>query len=95
MPQNPDKILGVKAHADASIITTLLQDKQVEGLQVLKDGKWYGVPTIADALLINVGDQLEIMSNGIFKSPIHRGGGKFRTRKENLAVFYSRIMRKR
>ncbi|MCE3049297.1 hypothetical protein HAX54_044560 [Datura stramonium] len=85
----PDKILGVKAHADASIITTLLQDKQVEGLQVLKDGKWYGVPTIADALLINVGDQLEIMSNGIFKSPIHRVAANSERERRTLAVFYS------
>lgn len=85
----PDKILGVKAHADASIITTLLQDKQVEGLQVLKDGKWYGVPTIADALLINVGDQLEIISNGIFKSPIHRVAANSGRERRSLAVFYS------
>ncbi|XP_015081811.1 protein SRG1-like [Solanum pennellii] len=84
----PDKILGVKAHADASIITTLLQDKEVEGLQVLKDGKWYGVPTILHALLINVGDQLEIMSNGIFKSPIHRVAANSEQERISLAVFY-------
>ncbi|TMW87815.1 hypothetical protein EJD97_019436 [Solanum chilense] len=84
----PDKILGVKAHADASIITTLLQDKEVEGLQVLKDGKWYGVPTIPHALLINIGDQLEIMSNGIFKSPIHRVAANSEQERISLAVFY-------
>lgn len=85
----PDKILGVKAHSDASIITTLLQDKEVEGLQVLKDGKWYGVPTIPHALLINVGDQLEIMSNGIFKSPIHRVAANSEEERISVAVFYS------
>ncbi|XP_019153757.1 PREDICTED: uncharacterized protein LOC109150315 [Ipomoea nil] len=30
----PDWILGVKAHADSSALTILLQDKEVEGLQV-------------------------------------------------------------
>ncbi|CAN4110108.1 unnamed protein product [Withania somnifera] len=85
----PDKILGVKAHADASIITTLLQDREVEGLQVLKNGTWYGVPTIPHALLINVGDQLEIMSNGIFKSPIHRVAANSERERMSLAVFYS------
>ncbi|KAA8535184.1 hypothetical protein F0562_030187 [Nyssa sinensis] len=68
----PDLTLGVKPHADASAITFLLQDKEVEGLQVMKDEQWFRVPIIPDALLINVGDQVEIMSNGIFKSPLHR-----------------------
>ncbi|KAL2338439.1 hypothetical protein Fmac_012885 [Flemingia macrophylla] len=42
----PDLVLGAKPHRDASGITVLLQDKEVEGLQ--------------------------IMSNGIFKSIMHR-----------------------
>ncbi|XP_076910992.1 protein SRG1-like [Bidens hawaiensis] len=68
----PDQVFGVKAHSDRSGITLLLQDPGVEGLQVLNDGKWYMVPVIHDALFVNLGDQMEIMSNGIFKSPIHR-----------------------
>ncbi|XP_047152975.1 2-oxoglutarate-dependent dioxygenase 11-like [Vigna umbellata] len=68
----PDHVLGVKPHADGSTITFLLQDNEVEGLQVLKDDQWFKVPIIPGALLINVGDQIEIMSNGIFRSPVHR-----------------------
>uniref|UniRef100_A0A1J3HBJ6 Protein SRG1 n=1 Tax=Noccaea caerulescens TaxID=107243 RepID=A0A1J3HBJ6_NOCCA len=68
----PDKVLGVKPHADGSAFTLLLPDKDVEGLQFLKDGKWYKAPIVPDAILINVGDQIEIMSNGIYKSPVHR-----------------------
>ncbi|KAI3803051.1 hypothetical protein L1987_31199 [Smallanthus sonchifolius] len=68
----PDQVLGLKAHSDRSGITLLLQDPGVEGLQVLNDGKWYMVPVIRDALFINLGDQMQIMSNGIFKSPVHR-----------------------
>ncbi|PNY08682.1 codeine O-demethylase-like [Trifolium pratense] len=68
----PDHVLGVKPHADGSSITFLLQDKEVDGLQVLKDNQWFKVPIIPDALVINVGDQIEIMSNGIFQSPVHR-----------------------
>ncbi|XP_010535845.1 PREDICTED: protein SRG1 [Tarenaya hassleriana] len=68
----PDNILGLKPHADGSAITLLLPDKQVQSLQFLKDGKWYKAPTIPDTILINVGDQIEIMSNGIYKSPVHR-----------------------
>lgn len=56
----PDLILGLKPHADGSTITFLLQDKQVEGLQVFKDGQWVGVPIIPEAVFINLGDQSEV-----------------------------------
>ena len=56
----PDLVLGVKEHADASAITFLLQDKEVEGLQFQKDNQWFKVPIIPEALLINVGDQAEV-----------------------------------
>ncbi|KDP35888.1 hypothetical protein JCGZ_10458 [Jatropha curcas] len=68
----PDLVLGVKPHTDRSGITILLQDKQVEGLQILVDEKWVRVPLIPDALVVNLGDQMQIMSNGIFRSPMHR-----------------------
>ncbi|CAL1359048.1 unnamed protein product [Linum trigynum] len=67
----PDVVLGVKAHSDGSGITVLMQDDEVEGLQILKDGRWYRVPIIPHALVVNVGDQMQIMSNEEFKSPIH------------------------
>ncbi|KAL9398511.1 hypothetical protein Peur_007472 [Populus x canadensis] len=39
--------------------------------QVLINDKWARVPIAADALLVNLGDQMQIVSNGIFKSPVH------------------------
>ncbi|KAJ7545954.1 hypothetical protein O6H91_08G017900 [Diphasiastrum complanatum] len=68
---NPDLTLGLSAHSDASGITILLQD-QIAGLQVLREGRWYLVQPRSDAFVINVGDQLEILSNGRFKSVEHR-----------------------
>ncbi|KAL2929841.1 Codeine O-demethylase, partial [Bienertia sinuspersici] len=68
----PENVLGVKPHADGTTITMLLQDKEIEGLQVLKDDQWFRVPIVPDAVFVNVGDLLEIMSNGILKSPMHR-----------------------
>ncbi|MBA0719202.1 hypothetical protein Golax_006903, partial [Gossypium laxum] len=68
----PDKVLGLKPHSDRSWITVLLQDEQVEGLQFVKDEKWITVPVIPHVLVVNLGDQMQIMSNGIFKSPVHR-----------------------
>ncbi|KMT06726.1 hypothetical protein BVRB_7g158870 [Beta vulgaris subsp. vulgaris] len=69
---NASQVVGLRAHTDGSVITILLQDKEIEGLQILKDGQWYRVPIIPEALIIHVADQLEIASNGIFKSPTHK-----------------------
>ncbi|KAK7310602.1 hypothetical protein RJT34_08203 [Clitoria ternatea] len=82
-----DHVLGLKPHADGSTITLLLQDKEVEGLQVLKDNQWFKVPIIPNALLVNVGDQIEIMSNGIFRSPIHRVVTNAEKERITLAMF--------
>jgi isopenicillin N synthase-like dioxygenase len=56
----PDKVLGVKPHTDRSGITVLLQDKEVEGLQVLVDGKWVRVPVVPHAIVVNLGDQMQV-----------------------------------
>ncbi|CAE6112456.1 unnamed protein product [Arabidopsis arenosa] len=85
----PDKVIGVKRHADKSAFTLLLPDKNVEGLQFLKDGKWYKAPIVsADTILINVGDQMEIMSNGIYKSPVHRVVTNREKERISVATFF-------
>lgn len=58
---SPDLVLGLKPHADGAVLTFLLQDKDVEGLQVLKDGQWFRVPIIPYAIVVNVGDQTEVV----------------------------------
>ncbi|KAK1371189.1 Codeine O-demethylase [Heracleum sosnowskyi] len=83
----PDLTLGIKPHADGSAITYLFQDNEVEGLQILKDDQWFSVPTVTNALLVNVGDQVEIMSNGIFKSPLHRAVTNSERERMTVAVF--------
>lgn len=86
----PDRSLGLKPHADGSAITIVLQDKEVEGLQFLKDDQWFRVPIqLPHALLINVGDQSEVMSNGFFKSPVHRVVTNSERERTSVAVFCS------
>ncbi|GAV82088.1 2OG-FeII_Oxy domain-containing protein/DIOX_N domain-containing protein [Cephalotus follicularis] len=68
----PDQVLGVKPHSDRSGVTVLLQDEEVEGLQIIEDDKWITVPVIPHALVVNLGDQMQIMTNGVYKSPVHR-----------------------
>lgn len=69
----PDLVFGFKPHSDASSLTVILQEDQVPGLQVFNDELgWAKVPTLPNALLVFIGDEMEIMSNGKYKSPIHR-----------------------
>nr|AEC33116.1 flavonol synthase [Fagopyrum tataricum]QAT78094.1 flavonol synthase [synthetic construct] len=67
----PDLALGVVAHTDMSTLTILVPN-EVPGLQVFRDGLWYDVKYIPNALIVHVGDQLEIMSNGKYKAVLHR-----------------------
>ncbi|XVF88283.1 hypothetical protein PTKIN_Ptkin19aG0037500 [Pterospermum kingtungense] len=64
----PDLVLGVKPHTDRSGITVLLQDREVEGLQVLvDDDKWVKVPVIPHALVVNLGDQMQVHNRSLVK----------------------------
>nr|XP_029117038.1 protein SRG1 isoform X2 [Elaeis guineensis] len=63
--------------------------KDVEGLQVLKDDEWVRVPPNPHALLVNLGDQMEIMSNGIFKSPVHRVVTNSEKERISVVMFYA------
>lgn len=69
----PDLVMGIKPHSDGTVITVLLVARGADGLQVLRYGVWYSVPSSSThALLINVGESTEVMSNGMFRSPVHR-----------------------
>ena len=57
----PDLVLGVSPHNDACVLTLLLADELVGGLQFHRDGTWYCVPPVRGrALLVNVGGSLEV-----------------------------------
>ncbi|XP_065872867.1 protein SRG1-like [Euphorbia lathyris] len=68
----PERVIGMVPHADMSGITLLLDGGDVPGLQVLKDGNWVFVEPIDGAIVVNIGQIIEIMSNGIYKAPDHR-----------------------
>lgn len=56
----PDLIKGLRAHTDAGGIILLFQDDKVSGLQLLKDDNWIDVPPMRHAIVVNLGDQLEV-----------------------------------
>ncbi|XP_015168244.1 protein SRG1-like [Solanum tuberosum] len=85
--QRPDLVLGLKPHADGTGYTIILQDEV--GLQVLKDGKWYTVPKDPTALFVLMGDQMEVMSNGIFKGLVHMVVSNSERDRISVAMFYT------
>ncbi|KAJ1299035.1 hypothetical protein BS78_01G500800 [Paspalum vaginatum] len=70
----PELTYGLPAHTDPNALTILLMDQQVAGLQVRRyaDGSWIAVNPRPNALVINIGDQLQALSNGRYKSVWHR-----------------------
>ncbi|XP_052880556.1 feruloyl CoA ortho-hydroxylase F6H1-1-like [Gossypium arboreum] len=70
---NPKLSVGVGRHSDVSTLTILLQD-EIGGLFVRgnEGDDWIHVPPIKGSLVINVGDALQIMSNGRYRSVEHR-----------------------
>ncbi|XP_022760249.1 1-aminocyclopropane-1-carboxylate oxidase homolog 3-like isoform X2 [Durio zibethinus] len=67
----PELTLGSSKHADNGFLTVLLQDN-VGGLQVLHENHWIDVPPTPGALVINIGDLLQLISNDSFTSVDHR-----------------------
>nr|DAD45047.1 TPA_asm: hypothetical protein HUJ06_003277 [Nelumbo nucifera] len=57
---NPNLVYGLKPHTNGSMVTIVLPDREVEGLQVFKDQKWIKIPVKPHALVVNIGDQMKI-----------------------------------
>lgn len=67
----PDLALGMPPHSDHGFLTLLAQNG-IGGLQVNHDDKWVNVNPLPKCLIVNTGDQLEVVSNGRYRSVLHR-----------------------
>ncbi|XBI48838.1 hypothetical protein VPH35_112496 [Triticum aestivum] len=85
----PDLVDGLRAHTDAGGVILLFQDDQVSGLQLLKDGAWVDVSPMRHAIVVNIGDQLEVITNGRYKSVMHRVLTRPDGNRMSLASFYN------
>ncbi|XP_062013567.1 1-aminocyclopropane-1-carboxylate oxidase 1 [Rosa rugosa] len=85
----PDLIKGLRAHTDAGGIILLFQDDKVSGLQLLKDDQWIDVPPMHHSIVINLGDQLEVITNGKYKSVMHRVIAQPDGNRMSIASFYN------
>ncbi|KAJ0100112.1 hypothetical protein Patl1_20024 [Pistacia atlantica] len=84
--QKPDLTLGTGPHCDPTSLTILHQD-QVGGLQVFVDDEWRSISPNFEAFVVNIGDTFMALSNGRYKSCLHRAVVNSETTRKSLAFF--------
>jgi isopenicillin N synthase-like dioxygenase len=70
-PRPPAHSWGVGEHTDYGVLTILLQD-DVGGLQVKSRGRWIDAPPVPGTFICNIGDMLDRMTGGLYRSTPHR-----------------------
>ncbi|MCD7446079.1 hypothetical protein HAX54_037286 [Datura stramonium] len=90
----PDLVLGLPPHTDYSLLTIILQNHQ--GLQIMdRDERWHSVPVIEGALIVLVGDHMEVLSNGRYKGAVHRATVNSEKKRLSIASLHSLALGKK
>ncbi|MFP6806618.1 MAG: 2OG-Fe(II) oxygenase family protein [Pseudomonadales bacterium] len=64
--------MALHHHTDPGILTLLLQD-MIGGLQARSsDDGWIDVPPVEGVIVVNLGDSMQVWTNDVYKSAIHR-----------------------
>ncbi len=76
-PANPDAThqdsgQGVGGHKDPGVLTLLLLEPGSDGLQVEHAGRWIDAPPRDGAFVVNIGEVLEVATDGLLKATEHR-----------------------
>ncbi|CAN6302716.1 unnamed protein product [Urochloa humidicola] len=91
--QRPYQTLGTGPHCDPTSLTILHQD-DVGGLQVFAGGRWRSIRPRAGAFVVNIGDTFMALSNGRYRSCLHRAVVNSRVPRRSLAFFLCPAMDK-
>ncbi|KAI3466949.1 hypothetical protein Pfo_023612 [Paulownia fortunei] len=85
---------GLTSHTDPGVLTVLVQN-DVPGLQMKVGEEWANVEPVEGALVINIGDILQIMSNDEYKSVEHKVvANLFQDPHVSVAVFFNPSLQK-
>lgn len=84
----PELTMGTTKHSDNCFLTVLLQD-HIGGLQVLHQNMWIDIPPEPGALVVNIGDLLQLITNDRFKSVEHRVLANLEGPRISVACFFS------
>jgi len=80
---------GVGVHKDSGFLTLLLQD-QNSGLEAqANDNTWYAVDPLADSLVVNIGELLQLVTHNYFIATPHRVINRTGHERYSSAFFYS------
>lgn len=70
-PNIPKGCVRAAAHEDINLIT-LLVDATESGLEILSEGEWVPVVTPKGCIIVDSGDMLQNITNGLYKATTHR-----------------------
>jgi isopenicillin N synthase-like dioxygenase len=70
-PPASQDLWGVGEHTDYGLLTILLQD-EIDGLEVKSKSGWIAAPPIPGSFICNIGDMLDRMTRGVYRSTPHR-----------------------
>ncbi|KAG2398466.1 hypothetical protein LR48_Vigan468s006500 [Vigna angularis] len=86
----PDLVLGLSPHSDGSALTVLQQAKGGPvGLQIFKNNTWLPIQPIPNALVINIGDTIEVLTNGKYRSVEHRAVAHEEKDRLSIVTFFA------
>jgi isopenicillin N synthase-like dioxygenase len=81
------ELWGVGEHTDYGLLTILLQDS-VGGLEVKTSRGWMAAPPIPGSFVCNIGDMLDRMTRGIYRSTPHRVKNKTVASRLSFPLFF-------
>ena len=86
-PGDGETLWSVGEHTDYGLLTILLQD-DCGGLEVKIDGNWIAAPPVAGSFVCNLGDMLDRMTGGLYRSTPHRVRNAARRSRLSFPFFF-------